>query len=302
MLLDAISVTARVAGRVVLRVVVVATGTARRGRNGCELARILCGTLGNVLPVMGSVYPSVPVDLARRFARVGKITVAVETGTFHASGTLALHGIVPRVLSIEVSERLHRRAVKRYGDRAGLTFVLGSSPDVLPALIDPLDGPVLFWLDAHGGMLAGGRHADELHDPPGAEGQCPLIAELEAIRQFPWADRSCILIDDARAFFGPLPHHRPQDWPPFVNVLDLLRTDSERYVTALDDVIIAVPQDQRPTVDQRWLELTASRNNLEAHAYLYDQALNPTPGVAARRLVKSVVPRRVRDAYYRRRV
>lgn len=275
--------------------------TARR--NGCEWARNLHGLApGTVFPVMGSVYPSVPVDLARRLVRVGNITVAVETGTFHASGTHTLHGIVPRVFSVEVSEKLHRRAVKRYGDRAGLTFVLGSSPDVLPALVDPLDEPVLFWLDAHGGMLAGGRDADELYDPPGAEGQCPLIAELEAIRHFRWADRSCILIDDARAFLGPLPHHRRQDWPPFVEVLDLLRADSDRYVTVLDDVIIAVPQNQRPTVDQWWLELAASRNNLEAHAYLYDQALNPTPGVAAKRLVKSVVPRRVQNAYYRRRV
>lgn len=271
-------------------------------RRGPGVGPILHGTLGNVFFVMGSVHPSVPVDLARRLVRAGSLTVAIETGTFHASGTLALHGIVPRVFSVEVSEKLHRRAVKRYGDRAGLTFVLGSSPDVLPALVDPLDGPVLFWLDAHGGMLAGGRDAAELYDPPGAEGQCPLIAELEAIREFRWADRSCILIDDARAFMGPLPQHRRADWPPFVKVFDLLRMDGERYVTVLDDVIIAVPPDQRPVVDQWWLELTTSRNNLEAHAYLYDQALNPTPAMAVKRLVKSIVPRRVHDAYYRHRV
>ncbi|MEX1007277.1 MAG: hypothetical protein WD271_05470 [Acidimicrobiia bacterium] len=58
-----------------------------------------------------------------------------------------------------------------------------------------------------------------------------------------------MLIDDARGFLGPLPQHRAADWPSLVDIVELLRSDDSRYITILDDVILAIPNKLRQVVD-----------------------------------------------------
>jgi len=236
---------------------------------------------------MGNVHPTIPVELARRLVDAAGLTGAVETGTFHAYGARTLRDLVPQVWSIELSEAFHRQAVDRHGQIDGLTFLLGESAQVLRELSNrPFDGPLLFWLDAHGGT--------DLFDIPDTTCQCPLLGEIEAIRRFPRAINSCILVDDARFLMGPVAgpfiRHRTQDWPTLVDVIDALRIDAERYITVLDDVIICVPPALRATVDNWWLEMSTQRQGDEAFEYLFHQAASPTPALAAKRMVKSLVP------------
>jgi hypothetical protein len=249
---------------------------------------------------MGYVRASIPVDLVKALAHTCGIEAAVETGTFYGGGSRALRHIFPRVWSIEASEEMYRKTKRKFGRIPGLTFLLGSSPDVLASLADELDEPAVFWLDAHAATTDYGI-PDSLH-------QCPLLEELDVIRKFPGAAASCLLIDDARAFFGPMGGlpitYRPEEWPSFVEIVDKLRQDGNRYVTMLDDVIIAVPSHVRPVVDQWWSDVQESRDGLEAYQYLYRKAEDPNPVVAVRKLVRSLLPSRVKSEYFqfRRRV
>jgi hypothetical protein len=84
-----------------------------------------------------------------------------------------------------------------------------------------------------------------------------------------------------------------------VNIIDLLRADADRYVTILDDVVIAVPANLRPVVDEWWLKQVTDREGRDAHEQSLWEAYNPKPRAAARLLVKSVTPMFLRRVYAR---
>jgi len=248
---------------------------------------------------MGAVRFSCPPELVSALATAGGIEAAVETGTYKAEGTLALRDSVSRVFTIELDDVLYSRAVSRYGEREGITFVKGSSDVEMKKILADLDEPAIFWLDAHGGMVD--HLNEEVFDPAGDATQCPTEAELRAISEYAHAERSCILIDDARGFLGPLPAHRQDDWPTLVDLVDMLRLDRRRYITILDDVIIAVPRDLRPVIDRWWLDQVTDREGRDAQQQQLWEAYNPSPRKALRLLVKSLTPNSVRRAYDRRR-
>lgn len=247
---------------------------------------------------MGVVRFSFPKELVKDLRAAASLHAAVETGTYQAEGTLALRDVVSQVWTIELSDEHYERAVSRHGDRAGITFLHGSSADLLPPLLRDLDQPVMFWLDAHCGMVdVSTGDVFDFGDLP----QCPLIAELEAIRGFRYAAASCVLIDDARAFLGPLPHYRASDWPSLLEIIDLLRDRCDRHITVLDDVIIAVPTALKGVVDSWWLGQVCDRQGRDGYLQNMWEAYNPTPVVALRRLVKSLTPPPLRRAYHRHR-
>jgi hypothetical protein len=247
--------------------------------------------------LMGEVCFSCPADLMRALVAASGIDAAIETGTFKAEGTLLLREVVSRVWTVELDAALYERATASHSHRAGITFLQGSSDEVLSKLIADVDEPVIFWLDAHGGMVD--HLSQKVFNPAGDNTQCPLIGELQAIRGFCHAASSCILIDDARVFLGPLPQLRAGDWPSLVNIIDLLRTDVDRYITILDDVVIAVPANLRPVVDEWWLKRITGREDRDAHQQALWEAHNPKPRAAARLLVKSVMPMFLRRVYAR---
>jgi hypothetical protein len=246
---------------------------------------------------LGGVRFSCPEDLLKALADASGIDAAIETGTYKAEGALALREAVGRVWSVELDGELYSRAVSRHGARPGITFVHGSSDKALPELLSALDEPAILWLDAHGGMVS--PATDEVFNPAEEATQCPVIGELNALRGFSHAAGSCVLIDDARAFLGPLPGQRRGDWPTLLEILDLLRNEPDPYVTILDDVIISVPSALRPIVNRWWLDQIQDRQGRDGQAHNIWEAHNPTPMIAARRLVKSLTPAPVRRIYDR---
>lgn len=151
---------------------------------------------------MGDVRFSCPPDLVHALAVAGGIDAAIETGTYKAEGTLILRAAVSRVWSIELDERLHTRAVERHGSRPGVTFLRGSSEDVLREVVLSVDEPVIFWLDAHGGMID--NLSSRVFDPVGDATQCPLIAELVSHPRLP-SSRVVVRADRRRAGFPRTP-------------------------------------------------------------------------------------------------
>lgn len=214
---------------------------------------------------MGSVTFSIPFDLATALLDATGIRYAVETGTYLGASALMLADVVDEVWSVELKPEILEQARERTAHRSNIHLFEGYSPEVLPTILQQVPGPALYWLDGHGGTFGA-------NDVPAHVLECPVLDELAAITEHPYAERSVILIDDARAFFGPLLHHRP-DWPTFLEVADALGKD--RYVTVLDDVVIAVPKGLRPAVDTWWVGKLEEREGLEAHTYLIKKLMDP---------------------------
>ncbi len=78
---------------------------------------------------------------------------------------------------------------------ANVTVHQGSSPDVLPQIMDGSKKTV-FWLDAHWSPNEGQTDRGYLDD----YGECPLLGELAAIKSVDWQTAPIIYIDDAPIF------------------------------------------------------------------------------------------------------
>jgi hypothetical protein len=230
----------------------------------------------------------VPMDLAKSLVSAGQLNSAVETGTYLGDSAIGLRSLVGEVWSVELLEQIYVQAVANVGARRGITLLQGYSPEVLAEVAAKVTGPSLFWLDGHGGTSG-------VPDVASRFKQCPVMEELAAISTFPQAADSCILIDDARAFFGPMLQHNPDEWPTFLEVSDTLRAGGERYVTVLDDVIIAVPAPLRSTVDAWWHTKLEQRHGFEALQEKVAQLGDPAPLEAFLRFGRSLLPHTQRE-------
>lgn len=200
---------------------------------------------------MGNQTFGIPAGMARTLVDNLGLVGAVETGTNQGNTARLLSTMVPRVWTIELSEVLAREAKERHRDAQGITFLVGDSAKLMAQAVDALDGPTLFWLDAH--YLAG-------DDSAGFEAQCPLIEEIDVIDRSPAAARSALLIDDAEIFLGgPPPGYRRSDFPTLVEIIAALRAHHDRYVTILEDVIVAIPQEGQAPLERYWQDELARR-------------------------------------------
>lgn len=113
----------------------------------------------------------------------------VETGTYLGYTTDAVARLGARVVTIELSPMFHELAVKKFAAMPNVRCLLGDSAELLPRILDALDGPALLWLDGHfseGGTAKG-------------KTDTPILEELEAV--FRHRDkRHVVLIDDIRCF------------------------------------------------------------------------------------------------------
>lgn len=233
----------------------------------------------------------IPIELAEDLSRGLGLTAAIETGTWRGDSAAQMAGVFEQVWTVELSPELHGAAVERHRGQPDIRFLQGESSSVLAELLPTVEGAALFWLDAHWGGSEGA----------GEQRQCPVLDEIAAIDSWRHAADSCILIDDARWFLGPPdPKLRREDWPTFLEVLDLLRAHHDRYVTILEDVVIAGPPACRQIIDaywtkRQWEELEADRARLKRDvADLHDE-LDPPPWIAFRRLVKAILPAKVKE-------
>tara|TARA_B100002019_G_C21211096_1_gene569482 strand:- start:334 stop:864 length:531 start_codon:yes stop_codon:yes gene_type:complete len=115
----------------------------------------------------------------------------VETGTYHGNGCInAIRSGFKNVYSIEILEENHKigtNNVNKYINDNNITvnteFLVGDSIDMLPVVLDKIDGRCTFWLDGH--------------DVGAGVKGCPLYEELDAISRHKIKNH-IILIDDLR--------------------------------------------------------------------------------------------------------
>jgi hypothetical protein len=110
----------------------------------------------------------------------------VETGTFVGDTTAAVARSFDRCFTIELSDDLHARAVKRFSAQPHIVCVHGDSGAAINDILSRIDQPALFWLDAH---YSGGITADAGYDP--------ILKELSSIFAHS-SNGHVVLVDDAR--------------------------------------------------------------------------------------------------------
>lgn len=147
----------------------------------------------------------------------------IETGLYHGYGSgMALldAGELDAYVALDCQEENVRLATER-----GYDALCGDSAELLPALLEVPDHPVLLWLDAHG--IPG--HAPDDEFPP-----CPLVAELAAVIACPVTHR--VLIDDLHMFEG---MHAEHDWPALEDVRRIV-DDAGRWTRTERDAIMVL--------------------------------------------------------------
>lgn len=245
---------------------------------------------------MGAVQHGVPIELVTALVDACELTVAVETGTFRGDSTAELDGLVGQVWTVEADDQFYSSATHRFRDSPTISVVHGNSETGLTTLLAKVDGPAIFWLDAHA------LPSNIIHTTVDQEAPCPVEAELIALRGFPHINDSCVLIDDARLFFGPHPAYIHQNWPRFTSLATTLGAMGLTYVTALDDVIIAVPEKMGYVVDSWWLARMQERNGEEFHKFLCKRLREPSTSTAMKLLAQSLLPQHLAEQLRRWRV
>lgn len=141
------------------------------------------------------MYPALgPEDLDGITAEV-----FIETGTCWGAGVAAVAHLFKECHTIEFVQDHYEQSIARIAGRGitNITCHLGTSPDVLPLVINP-EKKTCFFLDAHY------RSLGRFEECP-VYGECPLMAELAVIQGTPWKELPVIVIDDAVSFDGSNP-------------------------------------------------------------------------------------------------
>jgi hypothetical protein len=101
----------------------------------------------------------------------------VETGTNEAETTSVMAEIFDSVHTIELNKDFYNNCKEKLKIYKNTTIHNGSSQDVMDKILKDLDGPIMFFLDAHWNLY------------------CPIFDELKKIKQYNRKD-SIILIHD----------------------------------------------------------------------------------------------------------
>ncbi len=106
----------------------------------------------------------------------------VETGTLYGDGIdFALKSGFEDIYSIEIDKRLYDDAVKKYKNKKNVNLYVGDSATILPTIIENINEPALFWLDA---LFPGVDAGHMKHDSSMLRSvNIPLEYELEILCQ-----------------------------------------------------------------------------------------------------------------------
>lgn len=128
-------------------------------------------------------------NLIKVFQREQGFKIFVETGTNEGVMVQAVKDCFEQIYSIELDTELHRRAKERFASEKHIEILQGDSGSVLKTLMQKINAPALFWLDAH---YSGGVTAK-------ADVETPILKELDLVFSHPIKEH-VIVIDDAWSF------------------------------------------------------------------------------------------------------
>ncbi len=161
------------------------------------------------------------------YMRVYNLQCFVETGTFKGQTSAAVAETGAKVITIELSQELHERALRTFASSPNVTCLQGDSGELLESVLSDLQQPALLWLDGHysGGVTA---RSDKF---------TPVIDELIAAYHHATLPH-VILIDDARCFGEKI----YKDYPAMVDLEHFSRVLFPTYsFSVLYDIIRLAP-------------------------------------------------------------
>lgn len=149
----------------------------------------------------------------------------IETGTFLGDMVEVQKKHFKKIISIELSRDLYKKAQKRFKRDRNVEIIQGDSGEILPLVLSNIEVPAIFWLDGHysEGFTAKGDIA------------CPVYKELSAIFNSKIPEY-VILIDDARCFTG------VGDFPEIGELIDFIRTRCGNCEITIESDIIRIVQ------------------------------------------------------------
>ena len=130
--------------------------------------------------------------------KYSNIKTFIETGTYKGRTMINLSPHFEKLYTIEISETLHKEAVK-IAEALSITnvmYILGDSVRVLPSLTKNLSEGAIFFIDAHQ------SGTDTINNGENV----PIYAELDAILSQPIGS-SVFIIDDMRLW-----ENKTHDW------------------------------------------------------------------------------------------
>lgn len=132
-----------------------------------------------------------PIDVAN-LKKYKQNNIFVETGSYWGDGIqLALESGFDKIISMECNQIYYDHCVNRFSDKKNVKIHLGDSSSDLFSIIENIDEPITFWLDAH---FMCNDPEQNLDNHPG-KGKIPLIDELSQIKKH-HLNNHTILIDD----------------------------------------------------------------------------------------------------------
>jgi len=152
----------------------------------------------------------------------------VETGTFLGDMLAAMRNDFESLTSIELSDELYERAMRRFANDPKITILHGDSSERIKEVAASIEEPAMFWLDAH---YSGSWHED-FEETAGGDRPNPIYAELEAVFASP--HRHVVFIDDARLFNG------EEGWPPLDEVTSFIEEREPNRTLKVDEDCIRV--------------------------------------------------------------
>jgi len=171
--------------------------------------------------------PSPPPHIVKQktideFRKKFNAGILVETGTYLGDMIEAQRNNFKKIYSIELSEKLFHKAVKRFKAYPHIKILQGDSGLILNNLMPDIDNVSIFWLDGHysGGMTAMGSK------------ECPVPEELEIIIKS--SLNHIILIDDARLFNG------THDYPTLEQISDIINKSGKNFTLDVKNDIIEI--------------------------------------------------------------
>lgn len=191
---------------------------------------------------MGNVHFSIPPQLSLKLRDAFGLSHLIETGTYKGGTASWAADKFQRVTTIEGWREYYDKTSQAHKDKKNVRFLFGDSRIRLPEVLAQESNPCLIWLDAHylGDSVKSG----------GTDGECPLRDELTAIGKR--GVRHFILIDDVHCFEGRLNAGSVRElWPTIKEIKErILNYFPDYLVTTFEDVVIAVPPEARPVIEE----------------------------------------------------
>ena len=165
----------------------------------------------------------VKVKTILKYAKQYEISNLIETGTYLGETVELTKKYFKRIYTIELNKPLYDFAKRLFQRTKKIKIFLGDSSQVLPKILKTINGPCVFWLDAH---YSGGITSKSLKETP-------IMQELKSILKNK-VKNHVILIDDAGSFTG------NNDYPTIKELKTFIKEFFPKHKINIDNDIISI--------------------------------------------------------------